>query len=377
VKIEELTVWVVNVPYSRPFTSSFETRTGTTRTVVRLRTDDGVDGWGETMHGRPVAAIIEKIFPQLKGTSPFEIERAAEKFHMVPYFYGYLGAAALAGLEMACWDIMAKVAGVPLADLIGGRFRDRVPITAVLTPGLVGEPSGAIALADALVGEVERATETDGTGVFKVKGSTDPEHDVRVLERMRAALPHTPLRVDPNAHWSVPRTLELGRRIEAVGLEYLEDPVQGLEGMALVRQRVSVPLCTNMCVIEFDDIAPSVRLGSVDVVHGDAHRWGGIKATKRLAGVLETFNLGMNLHSGGEIGISTAAHLHLVASTPLISYAIDTVYQYLEHDIITAPHAITGGAMAVPTGPGLGVTVDPDALGSAARANERDGDLLL
>jgi glucarate dehydratase len=132
-----------------------------------------------------------------------------------------------------------------------------------------------------------------------------------------------------------------------------------------------------MCVIEFDDIAPSVRLGSVDVVHGDAHRWGGIAPTKRLAGVLETFNLGMNLHSGGEIGISTAAHLHLVASTPLISYAIDTVYQYMEHDIITEPHMISGGAMTVPEGPGLGVTVDHDALSTAARANERDGDLLL
>ncbi|MBF9066972.1 mandelate racemase/muconate lactonizing enzyme family protein [Streptacidiphilus fuscans] len=376
-KIDELTLWTVNVPYARPFTSSFETRTGTTRTIVRLRTDDGLEGWGETMHGSPVAAIITKIYPQLRGTDPHQLQRAAGAFHMVPYFYGYLGAAALAGLEMACWDLIGKAAGRPLADLIGGRVRDTVPITSVLTPGLVGEPEGAHALGDALVEEVRRVQKSEGACAFKVKGSTDPEHDVQVLERMRAQLPDVALRVDPNAHWTVPRTLELARRIEEIGLEYLEDPVPGLDGMTAVRRVLRVPLCTNMCVTEFDHVAPAVRLGAVDVVHGDVHRWGGIAPTRRLAGVLETFGLGMNLHSGGEIGISTAAHLHVAAASPQIGYAIDTVYQYLEHDVVTAPFTISAGVMTPPDGPGLGVEVDHDALDFAARAHERDGDLLL
>jgi glucarate dehydratase len=377
VKIDDLTVWTVNVPYSRPFTSSFEVRSGTTRTVLRLRTDDGVEGWGETMHGSPVAAIIERIFPRLRGLDPFAFERSARDFHMVPYFYGYLGAAALAGLEMARWDIIGQVTGQSLGNLIGGPLTDRVEVTTVLTPGLVGDPEDAGELADGLLGEIARVRATDGGRVFKIKGSTDIEHDVRVLERIRAAEPDIALRVDPNAHWSVPRTLEFGRRLEAVGLEYLEDPVAGLEGMATVRQRVNIPLCTNMCVIEFDDFAPAVRLGAVDVVHGDVHRWGGILPTKRLAGLCETFGLGMNLHSGGEVGISTAVHLHVAASTPRIGYAIDTVYQYLAGDVITEPFQISGGRMDVPTGPGIGVTVDHDALEAAARRNEAEGDLLL
>jgi glucarate dehydratase len=97
----------------------------------------------------------------------------------------------------------------------------------------------------------------------------------------------------------------------------------------------------------------------------------------RLAGVLETAGLGMNLHSGGEIGISTAAHLHVASAIALIGHPIDTVYQYLEHDVITEPFTIRDGAMLPPIGPGLGVEVDHEALRSAARAHERDGDLLL
>lgn len=376
-KLDELTVWVVNVAYSRPFTSSFEVRTGTTRTVVRLRVDDGAEGWGETVHGRPVAAILDRIFPELRGLDPFALERSARDLRMVPYFHGYLGAAALAGLEMARLDLIGRVTGQPLANLIGGAVRDRVELTTVLTPGLVGDPSGAAELADGLLAEIARAREAEGARVFKVKGSTDVEHDVRVLERIRAAEPGIALRVDPDAHWTVPRTLELGRRLEAVGLEYLEDPVAGLEGMAAVRRRVDIPLCTNMCVTEFDHFAPAVRLGAVDVVHGDVHRWGGVLPTKRLAGLCETFGLGMNLHSGGELGLSTAVHLQVASATPAIGYAIDMVYQYLAGDIVTEPFQITGGAMAVPTGPGTGVTVDPEALRSAARRNETEGDLLL
>lgn len=376
-KIDDLTVWTVNVPYSRPFTSSFEVRAGTTRTVLRLRTHDGLEGWGETMHGRPVAAIIERIFPGLRGTDPFALERSARELHMVPYFHGYLGAAALAGVEMARWDLIGKAAGQPIANLVGGALADRVEVTTVLTPGLVGDPSGARELADALADEITRVRATEGGRVFKIKGSTDVEHDVRVLERIRASHPDIALRVDPNAHWTVPRTLELGRRLEAVGLEYLEDPVPGLEGMAAVRARLNIPLCTNMCVVEFDDFAPAVRLGAVDVVHGDVHRWGGIAPTKRLAGLCQTFGYGMNLHSGGEVGISTSVHLQVAATTPAIGYAIDTVYQYLTGDIITAPFTITDGHMRLPGGPGIGVEVDLEALTTAARRNERDGDLLI
>ncbi|MGQ4428874.1 mandelate racemase/muconate lactonizing enzyme family protein, partial [Streptomyces violaceoruber] len=132
-KITDVDVWVVNLPLVNPFTSSFETKTGETRTVVRVCTDSGVEGWGETMWGAPVAAIVRRMAPDLIGTSPFALEAFHRKQHMVPFFYGYLGYAAIAAVDVACWDAMGKATGQSVTDLLGGAVRDEVPITALIT----------------------------------------------------------------------------------------------------------------------------------------------------------------------------------------------------------------------------------------------------
>ncbi|MEV5406553.1 isomerase, partial [Streptomyces albidoflavus] len=132
-KITDVDVWVVNLPLVNPFTSSFETKTGETRTVVRIRTDAGTEGWGETMWGAPVAAIVRQMIPDLIGTSPFARESFFRKQHMVPFFYGYLGYAATAAVDVACWDAMGKATGQSVTDLLGGAVRDEVPLTALIT----------------------------------------------------------------------------------------------------------------------------------------------------------------------------------------------------------------------------------------------------
>lgn len=132
-KITDVDVHVVNLPLVNPFTSSFETKTGETRTVVRIRTDTGVEGWGETMWGRPVAAIVKILAEDLIGMSPFALEAFHRKQHMVPFFYGYLGYAAIAALDVACWDAMGKATGQSVTDLLGGPVREEVPLTALVT----------------------------------------------------------------------------------------------------------------------------------------------------------------------------------------------------------------------------------------------------
>ncbi|MGH8875915.1 MAG: mandelate racemase/muconate lactonizing enzyme family protein [Stackebrandtia sp.] len=368
--IDGIDVWVVNMPYRSAFVSSFEVRRGTTRTVVRLRTDAGLVGWGETMHGDPVAALTTKLFETYRGRSPHDLEAAAAELSMVPFFYGYLGYAALAGLEMACHDLMAKAAGQPLHRLIGGGLTDRIGLTYVLTPS-EGSP-GAGDIADEAVNAAGR-----GYRALKLKGGHDPATDLGYLEGIRERLPEVPLRVDPNGHWPLDRTLRYARRIEDLGLEYLEDPCPDLATMAQVRARVRVPLCTNMCVVRFEDVVPAIQLGAVDVVHGDVFKWGGIAPTKRLAGVCATTGWGMNLHSGGELGLATAAHLHVAAATPQIGYPIDTVYYLFEDDILGDRLPIEDGELAVPTGSGLGVEPDLDKLDHYAGLHGEQGDLLL
>ncbi len=372
-KITSVDVWVVNLPLTNPLTSSFETKIGETRTVVRLRTDTGAEGWGETMWGRPVAELTRKLGADMIGTSPFALEAFHRRQHMVPFFHGYLGYAALAGLDVACWDLIGRVTGQSVTDLLGGAVRTVVPITALITradaPGVEGEE-----LAQGLAEHAARVVAEGGFSAVKLKGTRDVQGDVRILRELRSVLPEIELRVDPNAAWSVPDSIRAGIALEELDLEYLEDPCAGIEGMSQVRAKVRIPLCTNMCVVRFEEFAPAVRLGAVDVIHGDVYKWGGIAATKALAAHCETFGLGMNLHSGGELGIATAAHLAVVASTPVLSRAIDSMY-YLHADDIVAPLRLSGGRLQVPTGPGLGVEVDEEKLAFYAAKNEREGDL--
>ncbi|MEV6898561.1 enolase C-terminal domain-like protein [Amycolatopsis sp. NPDC051372] len=372
-KITDVDVQVVNLPLTNPFTSSFETKTGETRTVVRLRTDTGVEGWGETMWGRPVAELTRQLGAELVGKSPFALEAFHQRHHMVPFFHGYLGYAALAALDVACWDVMGKATGQRVTDLLGGPVREEVPITALVTradaPGAQGRE-----LAQGIADHAAKVVAEGGFTAVKLKGTTDVFGDVKIMRELRRALPDVQLRVDPNAAWSVPDSIRAGLAMEELDLEYLEDPCVGIEGMSQVRAKVRIPLCTNMCVVRFEEFAPAMRLGAVDVIHGDVYKWGGIAATKALAAHCETFGLGMNLHSGGELGIATAAHLAVVASTPVLSRAIDSMY-YLHVDDIVQPLHLEDGRLRVPTGPGLGVEVDEDKLAFYAAKNAAEGDL--
>jgi glucarate dehydratase len=372
-KITEADVWVVNLPLTNPFTSSFETKTGETRTVIRLRTDTGVEGWGETMWGAPVAALVRKLAVELIGTSPFALEAFHRKHHMVPFFHGYLGYAALAAIDVACWDAMGKATDQSVTDLLGGAVRDEVPITALITRADAPGASGA-ELAQGLAEHTVRVVAEGGFEAVKLKGTKDVRGDVEILRALRAALPEVNLRVDPNAAWSVPDSIRAGLALEELDLEYLEDPCVGIEGMSQVRAKVRIPLCTNMCVVRFEEFAPAMRLQAVDVIHGDVYKWGGIAATKALAAHCETFGLGMNLHSGGELGIATAAHLAVVSSTPVLSRAIDSMY-YLHEDDIVEPLVLRDGKLKVPDGPGLGVVVNEEKLAHYSAVNAREGDL--
>jgi glucarate dehydratase len=375
-KITEVTTWVVNVPLTTGFTSSFATKTGTTRTVLRLRTDDGAEGWGETMHGRPVATLIDKLAERIVGRSPFSLESLHQDLKMVPFFYGYLGYAALAGIDVACWDLIGKVTGQPLSDLLGGRVRDRVPVGSLLTRANA-EGLSMSDMPGALAEHAASAIATYGFGAVKLKGTSDIQGDLKIMAALRERLPDAQLRIDPNAAWSVPDSVQAGLRLEELRLEYLEDPCTGLEGMSAVRERVRIPLCTNMCVVRFEDVAPAVRLKAVDIIHGDVFKWGGIAATKNLASQCTTFGFGMNMHSGGELGLSTAAHLAVVASTPALRYAIDSMYYLISDDITTERFEVTAGSLPVPTGNGLGVQVDEEKLRHYAKMNETDGDYTL
>ena len=374
-RITAIDTWVVNVPLRVAFASSFETKSGTTRTVIRVTADDGQVGWGETMHGRPTRAIVDRIKDDYLGLDPRATAEVGRRNHMAPFFHGYLGYCAIAGLEMALFDLVGKTTGTPLHLMLGGATTKEIPITGLLTRGEVpgatpSELPRALALAASTI------VAEGGFRSLKFKGSTDVRFDVAVMRELRRALPDVGLRVDPNAVWSVPDSLWAARELEELNLEYLEDPCDGIEGMARVSAVTRTPLCTNMCVVRLEDFAPAVRSNAVQVVHADPHKWGGIHGSVAMHNVCRAFGLGVGLHSGGELGISMACDLGVAAALG-IDYPADAMYYLLVEDVITEPLRVSGGAIEVPQGPGLGVEVDMDRLGEFAARNEKEGDHTL
>jgi glucarate dehydratase len=170
------------------------------------------------------------------------------------------------------------------------------------------------------------------------------------------------IRLDPNQVWSVETSIRTLRAFDQYDIEFCEDPTWGIEGMGLVRRDTHIPLATNMCCISFDQIPLVVRTRALDIILGDMHFWGGPTPLMQLAKICETFNLGMSLHSDRELGISTAAILHMAASQPMVSHAIDSHLPEQDGEIITRPFTFRDGCLAVPEGPGLGVELDRDQL---------------
>jgi glucarate dehydratase len=283
----------------------------------------------------------------------------------------------LSPFEVAALDLQGKLLGRPVSDLLGGAVRDAVPFSAYLFYKWAGHPGspddawGAALDPDALVAQARKMVDEYGFTAIKLKGGVfPPEEEIAAIEALRAAFPDHPLRLDPNAAWTVDTSIRVGKALDGV-LEYLEDPTPTIEGMAAVAREVPMPLATNMCVVAFEHLPPAVRQDAVQVVLSDHHFWGGLRRSQGLAAVCETFGMGLSMHSNSHLGISLAAMTHLAAATPNLDYACDTHWPWKDPEedvIVPGVLSFADGAVAVPTTPGLGVELDRDAL---ARLHEQ------
>jgi len=380
-RIGRVKVTVVNVPFVAPLRWAGGVEDGWSRCIVEMETDDGLIGLGETLGGSTTKAIIQEIAPSFVGEDPFETDKIMSKSLFVPFYYGKAGYCAMAALEMACWDLKGKSVGRPLCELLGGKMRDEVPFASYIFYRHAGKNGeGQVSNPDEVVSYTTELHKRYDFPSIKFKGGVlPPEDEVEALQALRKAFPKHKLRYDPNAVLSAATSIRIGKIIEPLNLEYYEDPCWGNEAMSRVRAQVAIPMATNMCVMDLDQLAQGIRMGSVDIILGDIHEWGGISNTKKLQATCEVFQMGFNLHSGGELGISTAAYLHLGATVPGLPHALDSHLHQQAGDIVK--EGVIGyterGTMIVPKGPGLGVELDPDKFGAAAESHLRQGDISI
>jgi glucarate dehydratase len=170
--------------------------------------------------------------------------------------------------------------------------------------------------------------------------------------------------------------VKIGKQMQGLPLEYYEDPVVGQSAMAEVRRETGLKMSTNMCVTRFSHIAEALRVKPVDVVLADHHYWSGLVGCQELGRISDLAGWTLSQHSNNHTGISMAAMIHLAALMPQITLASDTHYPWLPDgfDVIQgAKLPIVGGKMKIPSGPGLGVRLDPDRLAKANEVFRRSG----
>jgi glucarate dehydratase len=359
------------------------------RSIVEVHTDSGITGIAEAYGDDPTLDRLRRAASALPGLDVFDVHGLAQRVAVAlgevaadtfTELIGYASvaktvAATVAAFEVAMYDAQGRALGRRVCDLLGGAVREAVPYSAYLFykwagfPGAEPDEFGAALDPEGIVRQAKWLVDRYGFGSIKLKGGVfPPDEEISAVRALREAFPDHPLRLDPNANWTVDTSLYVAGQLEGV-LEYLEDPADGIAGMAAVAAGTALPLATNMCVTSFEDIAPAVARDAVQIVLGDHHFWGGFRASQKLAGVCETFGLGMSMHSNTHLGVSLAAMTHLAAATPHLTYACDTHYPWQVEDVVE-PGALSfvDGAVPVPDGPGLGVTLDRDAL---ARLHEQ------
>lgn len=367
-KIVDLRATTVSVPLEAPLRHANGCHWGRfVRTIIEVVTDNGLVGLGEMGGGGESAeAAIAALKPYVAGHDPARLEQL--RFLIAnPTASLYNNRTQLmAALEFACLDVLGQAWGVPVCDILGGRLRDRVPFASYLFFRYPHPKSGAgeVRTADQLVTHAAELKRRYGFRTHKLKAGVFPQdYELELYRALAASLPGDSFRFDPNAVWSAEQAIRFGQAIEDIRNDYLEDPVYGMNGMRRTREMVRVPLATNTVVVNFEQLAANVLNTAVDVILLDTTFWGGIRACVKAAAVCETFQLGVAVHSSGELGIQLATMLHLGAVLPNLTFAADAHYHQLTDDIIEGgPLPYVDGALAVPTAPGLGVKLDRDKL---------------
>ncbi|WP_329519732.1 enolase C-terminal domain-like protein [Spirillospora sp. NBC_01491] len=378
-KITGIRATTVAVPLEAPLLHSNGAHWGRfVRTIVEVEADNGLVGLGEMGGGGEGSeAAFQALAPYLEGHDPFELEALRFKIANPTASLYNNRTQMLAAIEFACLDLIGKHLGVPVHDLLGGRIRDSVPFASYLffRPPGPGGTVPEVRTPEQLVEHARALKRRHGFTVHKLKGGVfPPEHELECYRALAAAFPGDRLRYDPNAVLSLDEGLRFGKAIEDLDNDYLEDPVLGLEGLRAIRERVNVPLATNTVVVNFEQLAANVLRRAADVVLLDTTFWGGIRACVKAAGVCETFQLGVAVHSSGELGIQLATMLHLGAVLPNLTYSADAHYHHLADDVIEGgPLPYEDGRIAVPSGPGLGVTLDRGKLAEYAELYEELG----
>ena len=369
-KILDLKLTPVSVPFTEPEVWSGGSRPGITSIVVEVLTDEGLVGIGEALPAptpEVTLACLSGIREQLRGEDPFEIERLVHKLYSVGGLYPFATMAncAIGGVEMALWDVLGKALGRPVHTFFGGPLRREVSFMYFVQR----KPPAEMA-------EDARRAVAAGFGTIYTKVGLDYDSDVEVVRTLREAIgPGPRLRVDANEAWSPGTALRILREMEPYDLEYIEQPIAmaDIEHLKALRARTNVPIAANQSSWTNRDLYKVLAAGAVDIVMTDPHQAGGLLAFKKAAGIAEAAGVPIVFHSFGPLAITTYAAMQVMASSSNFMLDNQTYNHMLRDDVVVEPPVFEQGKLRLPDAPGIGVELDRGKLEIYAAVYERQG----
>jgi L-alanine-DL-glutamate epimerase-like enolase superfamily enzyme len=314
--------------------------------LLCLTTDSGLEGWGEApLDWRP-AELAERrraLLPALAGRSIFDIAEILEidALHDPP-----LACA----VETAAWDLIGRCARQPLCHLLGGDYRQHIPLAVRL-------PCESSSDAE----QAARELAEHGFHSQIVTATGDVDRDLATFNAVAdAASDRAAVQLDGAGRFQPQSARELCSRIGDDRLSLLLDPLAdgGLEAVVSLARQTNIPLALSDAIHSPRDVMAIVRCGAASHVVVNIYRVGGLTAARKCAAVAEAGGLSVSLSAEGSLGVSAAAMLHLAAATPALASGNQSDYYHLQDDLLAHPLEILDGMLTVPQSPGLGVDVD-------------------
>jgi D-galactarolactone cycloisomerase len=330
-------------------------------TLVQVETDEGVSGLGSCSgNGELIEVIVGKVLkPLLVGMDPTDIDAFWDKAYVRGGHKEFgtrgIGVVALSGIDVALWDILGKVRGVPVYNLLGGKRRDKVPVYA--TALYPEDPSKVAARA--------RKFAEQGFHGVKIKVGFDLEQDIRIVRAVRQELGKDfVVMTDANQGYSLKVGCEAAAAFADCGVFWLEEPlfVEDIEGHAVLREKTKVPIAVGENLNTFYAFENFIVRGAVDFIQPDVARAGGITEIVKITALAARHGVPVSFHTWGD-GVALAASVHLaVALKDCIVMELDYTYNPLREELLRQPFQVENGCLIAPEKPGLGIELDQNAL---------------
>ncbi|PRX44618.1 muconate cycloisomerase [Prauserella shujinwangii] len=362
--IEAVDTVLVDLPLRRPHKFKSMSATHQSYLVTRVRTAGGAVGVGEAVvPGGPwwggesvetMKVVIDTyLTPGLLGEDASRVDYLAHRMDRVAARNSFAKAA----VEMALFDAWGRTLGVPVHQLLGGLYRESIPVTWAL---------GAED-ADTVLAEAEEKLAAGLHTSFKLKmGATEPGSDTaRIASIAKALGDKASVRVDLNAAWDEATSARWLPVLEDAGVDLVEQPVPGWNVPALSRlaERLTIPVMADESLLTANDALRLCQAAAADIFSLKVHKHGGLSATRRVAAVAEAAGLACHGGSSIESSIGTAAAAHAYAAIGAVTFGCELFGPLLlAEDLVREPVRYTDGALLVPSGPGLGVELDEGKL---------------